>query len=565
MPEVFRAIILGICLVLPQAVFANIGTVRAGEHGDFTRLTIATEFDIIEVRTEPLSTGKFGLSFSPGLGDLDTSRLYDRINTDRINAVIPTETGLEIDLNCDCEARIKRETPRLVVIDIRDRPRSEASLLPVLPTETGTFPSRTALRQIERDLFALDFSVVERVSKMIASQIDDTAHISGFSHLATPSFRDRSSADVAMTETLLSEDRAISGSRCALSGAVWSQIIDPLDLPIEEGFEDAAALQTALIVQYLSEGLIEEARMAAKIGLGATVQLREISEFESMLSGRAEDGVLRFGDCNPLDDVFIAAMRHEADVSRSIKIELINNFSALPIGLQIVLYPRLSWLVEASSEALFPEVSRHLKTELAMAERAPIENMARSREQDPDSLAALSIELRGTDQEKDSWFASFASYLEHARYFDALNSLDGGVPLTEVEHAKAVTELVDHLVSNADSVTFVQIALAILPELKPLPSQAALEAVAERLVREGFVGEVNVINQLMVPRVADLLTHANDPDVGPRQPQEGASTSTGFQVSPSLPNGDNWTVALARERVESAQALREKLSETLSR
>ncbi len=565
MHEVFRAIVLGICLVLPQAAFANIGTVRAGEHGDFTRLTIATELDIIEVRTKPLSAGKFGVSFSPGLGDLDTSRLYDRINTDRINAVIPTGTGLEIKLNCDCEARVKREAPRLVVIDIRDRPGSVASLLPVLPIETGTFPSSPALRQIESDLFALDFSVVERLSKMIASQIDQTAHINGFSQLATPSVRDWSSADAALTEPLLSEGRAISGNRCALSDAVWSQISDPSDVPIEEGFDDAAAFQTALIVRYLSEGQIEEARMAAKIRHGSKVQLREISEFESMLSGSADSGMLRFGDCNPLDDVFIAAMRHEVDVPKDIKIELLNSFLALPIGLQIVIYPRLNWLVEASSEALFPELSRHLEAELAMVERAPIENMATSREQDPDSLAALSIELRGTDQEKDSWFASFASYLEHARYFDALNSLDDRLPLTEAEHAEAVTELVNHLILNADTVTFVQIALNTLPGMTPLPSQTALAAVAERLAREGFVGEVNVINQLMVPRVAALPTRANDPDARPRPSQEGATPPIDFQEAPSLPSTNDWTVALAKERVESAQALREALAETLSR
>ena len=565
MHEVFRAIILGICLVLPQAAFANIGIVRAGEHGDFTRLTIATELDIIEIRSEPLSTGKFGLSFSPGLADLDTSRLFDRINTDRINAVIATRTGLEIELNCDCEVRVKRETPRLVVIDIRDRPRSEASLLPVLPIETGTFPSSPALRQIESDLFALDFSVVERLGKMIASQIDQTAHISGFSQLATPSFRDWSSADAALTVTLLPEGRAISGKRCALSDAVWSQISDPLDVPIEEGFDDAAALQTALIVRYLSEGQIEEARMAAKIGHGSQVQLREISEFESMLSGSADSGMLRFGDCNPLDDVLIATMHREVDVPKDIKIELLNNFSALPIGLQIVVYPRLNWLVEASSEALFPELSRHLEAELAMAERAPIENMANSREQDPDSLAALSIELRGTDQEKDSWFASFASYLEHARYFDALNSLDDRLPLTEAEHAEAVTELVNHLILNADTVTFVQIALNTLPGLTPSPSQTALAGVAERLVREGFIGEANIINQLMVPGGGAVLGRATDPDVDLSQAKESATAPPVFQDSPALPSTDDWTVALARERAESAQTLREALAETLSR
>ncbi|MFA8386672.1 MAG: hypothetical protein ACEPO2_13695 [Pelagibaca sp.] len=565
MLEVFRIIILGICLVMPQAVFANIGTVRAGEHGDFTRLTIATELDIIEVRTEKLSTGRFGFSFSPDLEALDNSRLFDRINADRIKAVIATGTGLEIELNCDCEPQIMRDDPRLIIIDIQERPSLGTSRLPVLPIETGTFPPPLALTNIQSNLFALDHSVVDRVSKMIASQIVQTAHISGFSNTVAPSFRDLPNADAALTEYSFSEGRAVSRSRCALSDAVWSQIGDPSELPIEEGFDDAAALQTELIVRYLSEGQIEEARMAAKMRKDSRVQLREISEFEAMLSGRGDSGVLRFGDCNPLDDVFIAAMRHEVDVTKSIKIQLLKTFSALPIGLQIMIYPRLNWLIEASSEALFPKLSRHVEAELAMAERAPIESITKSSIQDPDSRAALSIELRGTDQEKDSWFASFASYLEHSRYFDALKSLSGKVPLTEAEHARAVTQLVDHLVSNADSVTFVQIALGTLPELTPPPSQTALAAVAERLVREGFIGEVSVINQLMVSGVADLPTRTNDPDVGLGPPEERASTSAGVQDPLPLRNADRWTVALARERVESAQALREAFAETLSR
>lgn len=571
MRRLCRSLLLGLCLAGPQAVSAATGVVRGGEHPGFTRLTISTDKILSNVQTQRTGQVRYHLAFTPGLSTVDSSRVFDRLNANRVAAVVPKDNGLEIVLNCNCEPIATLGSTGLVIIDISERPDFQAAKLPLLPNLTGVLPNQTWRPVDDSGLFALDFSVLDRLNKTISAQIGQTAHISGFSELAVPAHRNALVVDREQTEAISS---APQHDRCAWSDAIWATFGGPPNAANDEApddtvlvDQDAIALQVALVVQFLSEGRLEEARVAFLARDPGEEARQNWTRFEAMFDATADPGALRFGDCNPFDDLLIAAMKHEADVPNSVKIDLLNAFSVLPVGLQLRLYQRLTWLVGESGDTLFLGLSQHFAAELAMAERVPVDQDKSGPDIDPDRLAAISIELRGTDHEKQSWQASFASYLVHQRYFDALHDLADDPPLTAPERSLAVSELVDHLVTHADSITFVQIALAVLPDLDPAPSEAALNRVADRLALEGFTS----VAQTATEAIADVvLGSAPKPDdAGELLPNVERDTSPIIirDTPVASPEGvtEKLTVAIARQRAEAAQALRQSLVETLSR
>ncbi|SNS10951.1 hypothetical protein [Antarctobacter heliothermus] len=104
----------------PTLAGAQTVTVRSGEHGDFTRLVLdvpdGTEWDLIPDPNAALVT----LSFGGGPYGFETSTVFNRIGTERIAGLTPSEDGrtLDIRLNCQCgaEAFVLRGT--MLVIDI---------------------------------------------------------------------------------------------------------------------------------------------------------------------------------------------------------------------------------------------------------------------------------------------------------------------------------------------------------------------------------------------------------------------------------------------------------------
>lgn len=565
------SILFGLCLAGPQAVSAATGVVRGGEHPGFTRLTVSTDQILSDVQAQTTGQGRYQLAFTPGLSTVDSSRVFDRLNANRVTAVIPKDNGLEIVLNCNCEAIATLGSPGLVIIDISERPDFQAAELPLLPNVTAVLPNQTWRPVDDSGLFALDFSVLDRLNKTISAQIGQTAHISGFSELAVLAHRNAPVVDREQTEAISS---APQHDRCAWSDAIWATFGGPPNAAHDEApddtvlvDQDAIALQDALVVQFLSEGRLEEARIAFLAWDPVEEERQNWTQFEAMFDATADPGALRLGDCNPFDDLLIAAMKHEADVPNSVKIDLLNAFSVLPVGLQLRLYQRLTWLVGESGDTLFPGLSQHFAAELAMAERVPVDQDKSGPEIDPDRLAAISIELRGTDHEKQSWQASFASYLAHQRYFDALHDLADDPPLTAPERSLAVSELVDHLVTHADSITFVQIALAVLPDLDPAPSEAALNRVADRLALEGFTSVAQTATEAFPDAVLDSAPKPDDAGELLPSVERDTSPSIGGDTPVASPEGvtENLTVALARQRAEAAQALRQSLVETLSR
>ena len=133
--------VLVLLVALPHAVLANVGIVRGGEHGDFTRLTISTEKDVSLTNEEKAGSEKYHISLTPALVELDGTLLFQRLNANRVKAVTLSERGVEITLNCECEQQVTLENPRLIVIDIAERQTENAKPVPAPPKAIGVFPA----------------------------------------------------------------------------------------------------------------------------------------------------------------------------------------------------------------------------------------------------------------------------------------------------------------------------------------------------------------------------------------------------------------------------------------
>ena len=561
------SILLGLCIAIPQPVLGATGVVRGGEHSGFTRLTVSTESGLSDVQAERTGQRQYALVFTPSLSRVDSSRVFDRLNANRVAAVTPKDGGLEVVLNCDCEPIVTLDSHGLVIVDIAERSADAVANLPLLPSAAGELPPapRRTFDDAGDDsgVFALDFSVLDRVNRAIAAQIGETTQINGFSELAVPPFE-----DPIVAAGNLKEDAPTPAprDRCHWSDAIWVRADGSFQVAESDESKGAdlvadasSAFGDAIVVDFLSDGRLDEARIAF-LSQDPDVNQREtFAQFEAMLDGTAEPGRLRFGDCNPFDDVLIASLLHEADIPNSVKIDLMNTFGQLPTGLQIALYPKLTWLIGDAQDTLFPELAQHLAAEQALIERLPRDRESAGLDQDPDALAAVSVELRGTNHEKQSWKASFDSYLANQRYFDALRDLADDPPLTETELRRATTDLIDHLVAHADSITFLQVALAVVPDLDPAPSEAALAGISARLSAEGFTAETLSVAQTAPVSEMALGTYSGVSDGGPHNEDR--------PIPPAAPTPSivEWTVTMARESAESAQELRRSLAETLSR
>lgn len=97
---------------------ADTMVVRGGEHGDFTRLTIAVRPDAkweVEAQERSLT-----LLFDALGQHFDLSQAFARIGRERISAISFTEGALHLDLSCECETRAFRAGKNLIAIDVAD-------------------------------------------------------------------------------------------------------------------------------------------------------------------------------------------------------------------------------------------------------------------------------------------------------------------------------------------------------------------------------------------------------------------------------------------------------------
>ncbi len=115
---------LGIFLtIFPQLLWAQTAVpIQSGEHENFTRLVLTIDPDSNWEMRE--SRGKVILDFPDMVLDFGTSAIFDRIPTTRILAVkgVSGQDGsfLEIEIPCDCPARVFAFGAGHLVIDVQD-------------------------------------------------------------------------------------------------------------------------------------------------------------------------------------------------------------------------------------------------------------------------------------------------------------------------------------------------------------------------------------------------------------------------------------------------------------
>jgi len=568
-------LLLAVCVVAGVAQ-ANTGIVRGGEHGSFTRLTIASEQTVESFENTPMGDAKFHLILTPPFSKLNTDMMFDRLSADRVGAIRVLKTTLELQVTCNCDIKTRIEANNLLVIDIFESTEKETVTLPLLPFKPGAFPELPEAPpqpSPTMDALALDFSAVDRLSNSIAAQISQNSHIVGFSDVP----KGLRNGEHQAVERDITRGNSIKGidRLCQWSEALWSVIgTETPELTgqtngsnyarsINDGaMSDNKAITRELVVHLLSNGLLEEAKATFQLISDSPDDAAGFSKFVSAISDPAPSVSGRFGDCGPLFDILLATATSEADIPGNIKLQILQDFQLLPPGLQIQLYPRLNSILGGDEKSLFPQLVTHATLEESLAKRKTgLAGKEGDKTGDPDSLAAVTTELRGTEREMESWEAAFDAYLDHNRFFDALAALKKTSSLPPLVQEIAVSQLIEALVDHADSATFVQVALTSLPDLDPSIDAADARKVVDRLIEEGFSDEAR--------RTADLLEPApvaatNDTrfDAGSSMRMDDATLlNSQDALAGSSGSPEQLSVAIAQDQLDQSSRAREALEE----
>lgn len=111
-------------IVWPMICAAQTVTVRSGEHGDFTRLVFDLPLQTNWTVSPDREQQRISVAFSTSGLVVDTSRVFDRIDRNRIAAIAtdPRSGEVAIELACDCRAQAFALRDRMLVVDIRPDP-----------------------------------------------------------------------------------------------------------------------------------------------------------------------------------------------------------------------------------------------------------------------------------------------------------------------------------------------------------------------------------------------------------------------------------------------------------
>lgn len=106
-------------LAIASFAYASDVTVRGGEHPDFTRLVM--EFDELpEWETQQVGRSQRIVFSAPGL-KYDISRAFRLIGRERVGDIRLIESGLEIDIACDCSFTVARIAENAIAAEVRSR------------------------------------------------------------------------------------------------------------------------------------------------------------------------------------------------------------------------------------------------------------------------------------------------------------------------------------------------------------------------------------------------------------------------------------------------------------
>ena len=169
------ALSVGFFLFWSANAFAQPLTIRSGEHGTFTRLTLtlAKDWQWQVAR----STEKLEVSISEPFQEFDGSTVFTRINRSRIAELTPRADGrgLDIALNCDCGFRAYVEGEGLLVVDVGESLAKQAHVgspgfVPLSTPKPAILHSDTVLPVVtERQHARQAFDTISRVGSTNAA------------------------------------------------------------------------------------------------------------------------------------------------------------------------------------------------------------------------------------------------------------------------------------------------------------------------------------------------------------------------------------------------------------
>lgn len=120
-------------LFLSGPLAGQVAPIRAGEHGNFTRVVIPIEKNVewnLARKNKNVT-----ISFAPRKFDFDLSQVFSRISKNRVERVHQEEgeSSLTLEISCDCNIDSFRANSNLIAIDIIDRDSRVNTSKPRLP------------------------------------------------------------------------------------------------------------------------------------------------------------------------------------------------------------------------------------------------------------------------------------------------------------------------------------------------------------------------------------------------------------------------------------------------
>lgn len=112
-----RTLILFFVLAFPSASFANVATVRSGEHNGFTRIVIATP--VAANYTYTIGEKRFSLRID-GIASVSLDGAFDRIDRSRVSDISFSNGAIEIETECECPVSVFDMGQNLIVVDFSD-------------------------------------------------------------------------------------------------------------------------------------------------------------------------------------------------------------------------------------------------------------------------------------------------------------------------------------------------------------------------------------------------------------------------------------------------------------
>ena len=495
----------------PGIASATVAVVRGGEHGDFTRLAISATDPFAETTFRNLEGLSFAIGPMPSLTDLDSAEMFTRLNAGRVESISFEGKWINLKLKCDCSIEVSALAVNFLIVDIYDVTTIDTGKAIQQKTDRNgeIFISKDGVPNsgsLDADTFLqLDMTVVDRVSRRIVEQIETF----GGDYQSMLSIRPRLNADTgsdyAASKNTTSKQEVLQSSECEIYRQVWNGIKSNSGSPnrSEQDQETHASKGEANIivdtspqngiVSLIASGLLHEAIALVD---EADPESSKYQRLTDVLIGKHKQtigrGRIAIERCNEFADLvsLIESGLSGEDLANSQIMRLFHIFELLPIGLQLAVFDSMEPILSRVSSAPLQGYYEQRNAEQALSRSIERMEMSGSGSQvpmaDPDALAAIAIELKGTELEEASGLASFAAYLSERRYFDALKSMTKLESLSDQKRQDLISKLMLDLSERGDTVTFLSIVfdhIAADPSELRVPS---VEVMMIRLLDEGF-------------------------------------------------------------------------------